>query len=75
MKNYNCKKYKKSDNPWFNDDLKKHRKLKQKLYIKYIKNKSPENLSNYKTVKREFQLNIKKYKKEYYHNLLHTCNN
>ena len=33
------------------------------VYIKYITNKSPENLSNYKTVKREFQLNIKKNKK------------
>ena len=71
---YNCKKNKKSDNPWFNDDLKKYRKLKKKLYIKYIKNKNPANLSNYKTVKREFQLNIKKYKKEYYHNLLRKWN-
>ena len=25
-------------------------------------------------MKREFQLNIKKYKKEYYHNLLYNCN-
>ena len=60
--------------PLYTHKVKKHSKLKQKLYIKYIKNKTPENLSNYKTVKREFQLNIKKYKKEYYHNLLHNCN-
>ena len=57
--------------PWISKGLKKSSKKKQRLYIKFVKSKSPEDGLNYKTYKRLFEKLIKKAKITYYSKFLH----
>ncbi|XP_065639635.1 uncharacterized protein LOC136072356 [Hydra vulgaris] len=56
--------------PWITKGLKKSSKIKQKLYIKYLKTKSHANLRIYKNYKTLFEKIRKNLKKNYYSNLI-----
>ena len=56
--------------PWFTKNIKNACKKKQKLYIKFINDKSFENLIRYKKYKNKLTSIIRKCKKNYYTNLL-----
>ena len=56
---------------WISKDLKKSSKKKQRLYIKFLKTKTPEDEFNYKTYKSLFEKLRKKAKITYYSKLLH----
>ena len=54
--------YKNLKKPWFSKGLKKSSKTKQRLYIKFLKNKSAESeekLKNYKNLFEKLKKNIK----------------
>ena len=55
---------------WFSKGLKKSSKTKQKLYIKFLKNKSAESEEKYKNYKNLFEKLKIKSKKNYYAFLL-----
>ena len=57
--------------PWISKGLKTSSKKKQRLYIKFVKSKSPEDGLNYKTYKRLFEKLTKKAKITYYSKFLH----
>ena len=57
--------------PWISKDLKKPSKTKQRLYIKFLKSKTPEYGFNYKTYKRLLEKLTKKAKITYHSKLLH----
>ncbi|XP_065662942.1 uncharacterized protein LOC136085555 [Hydra vulgaris] len=57
-------------NPWITKGLKKSSKIKQNLYIKYLKTKSHANLRIYKNYKTLFEKIRKNLKKNYYSNLI-----
>ena len=57
--------------PWISKGLKKSSKKKQRLHIKFLKTKTPEDEFNYKTYKSLFEKLRKKAKKTYYSKLLH----
>ena len=56
--------------PWFSKGLKKSSKTKQRLYIKFLKNKSAESEEKYKNYKNLFEKLKIKSKKNYYAFLL-----
>ena len=56
--------------PWFSKGLKKSSKTKQRLYIKFLKNKSAESEEKYKNYKNLFEKLKIKSKKNYYASLL-----
>ena len=56
---------------WISKGLKKSSKKKQRLYIKFLKTKTPEDEFNYKTYKSLFEKLRKKAKITYYSKLLH----
>ena len=56
--------------PWFGKGLKKSSKTKQKLYIKFLKNKSAESERKHKSCKSLFEK--LKSKKNYYGSLLNN---
>ncbi|XP_065652985.1 uncharacterized protein LOC136080294 [Hydra vulgaris] len=56
--------------PWITKGLRKSSKIKQKLYIKYLKSKSEKHKQNYKTYTNLFEKLRKSAKKNYYSNLL-----
>ena len=57
--------------PWISKSLKKSSKKKQRLYIKSLKSKTPEDEFHYKTYKSLFEKLRKKAKITYYSKLLH----
>ena len=63
-------KYKQKDlkSPWISKGIKKSSKLKQKLYIKFLKNKTPVTEEVYKTYKSLFEKIKRKAKTNYYKN-------
>ncbi|MBY0581188.1 MAG: hypothetical protein K2P53_05865, partial [Rickettsiales bacterium] len=61
--------------PWITKDLRKSSKIKQKLYIKYLKTKSEENKTLYKNYAKNFEKKRKILKKSYYSNLLEANKN
>ena len=56
--------------PWFSKGLKKSSKTKQRLCIKFLKNKSAESEEKYKNYKNLFEKLKIKSKKNYYASLL-----
>ena len=56
--------------PWITKGLIKSSKQKQRLYIKFLKSRTKENETNYKTYKNLFEILKKKSKKNYYSELL-----
>ena len=56
--------------PWFSKGLKKSSKTKQRLYIKFLKNKSAESEEKYKNYKNLFEKLKIKSKKNYYASFL-----
>ncbi|XP_065679652.1 uncharacterized protein LOC136094047 [Hydra vulgaris] len=60
--------------PWITSGIKKSSKTKQKLYIKYLKNRNEVNLSIYKQYKNLFEKIRKNSKKIYYSKLLQNTN-
>ncbi|XP_065658222.1 uncharacterized protein LOC136082726 [Hydra vulgaris] len=56
--------------PWITNTLRKSSKVKQKLYIKYLKEKTIESKTIYKKYAREFEKIRKNLKKKYYSDLL-----
>ncbi|XP_065639761.1 uncharacterized protein LOC136072559 [Hydra vulgaris] len=52
------------NSPWITKGLKKSSKIKQKLYIKYLKTKSNENQQKYKNYQHLFEKIRKKFKKK-----------
>ena len=56
--------------PWISKGLKKSSKQKQKLYIKFLKNKSIQNERIYKDYKHLFEKLTKKAKQAYYQSIL-----
>ena len=56
--------------PWFSKWLKKSSKTKQRLYIKFLKNKSAKSEEKYKNYKNLFEKFKIKSKKNYYASLL-----
>ena len=63
-------KHKNLKTPWFSKGLKKPSKIKQRLYIKFLKNKSAECEEKYKNYKNLFEKLKIKSKKNYYASLL-----
>ena len=63
-------KHKKTSNPWITNGILKSSKRKQKLYEKFLKNRTTENESIYKTYKNLFETIKRKSKKNYYSELL-----
>ena len=61
--------------PWMTKGMKKSSKQKQKLYIKYLKNKNHETASEYKNYKNLFEKLRKKGKQSYYSSLIVECKN
>ena len=59
--------------PWFSKGLKKSSKTKQRLYIKFLKNKSAESEEKYKNYKNLFEKLKIKAKKNYYDSFLNKC--
>ena len=59
--------------PWITKGLLKSSKQKQKLYIKYLKNKTFTNEEKYKTYKNLFEKIKIRSKREYYSSLLKNC--
>ena len=57
--------------PWISKGLKKSSKTKQRLYIKFLKTKTLEDESKYKSYKSLFEKLRKKAKTAYYSKLLH----
>ena len=55
-------------NPWMTEGLKKSSKRKQKLYNKFLKNRTEHNKTNYKTYKQLFERLIRRSKRLYYTN-------
>ncbi|XP_065675816.1 uncharacterized protein LOC136092023 [Hydra vulgaris] len=60
--------------PWITSGIKKSSKTKQRLYVKYLKNRNEENLSTYKQYKNLFEKIRKHSKKVYYSKLLQKTN-
>ena len=56
--------------PWISKGILKSSKKKQKLYDKYLKNRTYKNEKNYKTYKNMFETVKFKSKKNYYNNLI-----
>ncbi|XP_065667204.1 uncharacterized protein LOC136087699 [Hydra vulgaris] len=56
--------------PWITKGIKKSSKIKQKLYVKYLKNKSDKHKNNYTAYKNLFEKLRKKAKQIYYSDLL-----
>ena len=74
--NENSIKVKDLNSPWITKGLKKSSKLKQKLYIKFLKNKNSKNEQIYKSYKNLFKKIRKKSKNIYYSSLIaHHQNN
>ncbi|XP_047141104.2 uncharacterized protein MAL8P1.12 [Hydra vulgaris] len=63
------------NNPWITKGFKKSSKIKQKLYIKYLKTKSLDNEKIYKNYKHLFEKVRKNLKKNYYTRLLDKFKN
>ncbi|XP_065673886.1 uncharacterized protein LOC136090837 [Hydra vulgaris] len=63
------------NSPWIAKGLKKSSKIKQKLYIKYLKTKSSANEKIYKNYKNLFEKIRKNLKKNYYSNLINKFKN
>ena len=61
--------------PWIRKGLQKWYKQRQKLYIKFLKNKSTENEQIYKNYKHLFEKLRKKAKQTYYQSILKDCQN
>lgn len=61
-------KVKSKGNPWMTNALRKSSKRKQKLYIKFLKNRTAENELSYKSYKNLFVKLVKKAKKMFYSN-------
>ena len=62
-------------NPWITKGILKSSKIKQRLYIKFLKKKTLRNESNYKNYKRLFESTIKRSKKNYYSDKLKKHSN
>jgi hypothetical protein len=60
--------------PWITSGIKKSSKTKQRLYVKYLKNRNEENLSTYKQYKNLFEKIGKHSIKIYYSKLLQKTN-
>jgi hypothetical protein len=60
--------------PWITKEIRKSSKQKQKLYEKYLKNRSEANLSLYKQYKNLFEKIKKQQKKKYYSNQIKKFN-
>ncbi|XP_065639571.1 uncharacterized protein LOC136072316 [Hydra vulgaris] len=60
--------------PWITKGIKKSSKKKQKLYIKYLKNRSEANLNVYKQYKNLFEKIKKNSKKNFYSNKIKNSN-
>lgn len=65
----------KNRKPWLTQGLKSAIKNKNKLYIKSIKNTSPQNLSEYKTYKCKLNKLLKHAERQYYHELMQIYRN
>ena len=74
LKNYKIKQ-KDIQSPWISKGLKKSSKQKQKLYVKFLKTKSPESEIIYKDYKNLFEKLRKKSKQTYYQSLLKNYQN
>ncbi|XP_065683652.1 uncharacterized protein LOC136096398 [Hydra vulgaris] len=61
--------------PWITKGFKKSSKIKQKLYINFLKTKTPKNEKIYKDYKNLFEKIRKNLKKNYYSQLLNTFKN
>ena len=61
--------------PWISKGLKKSSKQKQKIYIKFLKNKSIQNEQICKNYKHLFEKLRKKAKQTYYQSILKDCQN
>ena len=61
--------------PWSSKGLKKSSKTKQKLYIKYLKTRTPESEARYKNYKNLFESLRKKAKRNYYSSMLDRYKN
>ena len=62
--------YRSSNNPWYNKELKKLNRIKQKKYKRFIENQSTANESDYKKAKKLYLQKIKAAKRKYYHDRL-----
>ena len=60
-------------NPWITKGITKSSKKKQKLYERFLKKCTPENVQKYKNYKNLFETIKKKAKKIYYSNKLLKC--
>ena len=60
--------------PWITKGITKSSKQKQKLYIKFLKNKSTTNNNKYKTYKQMFEKIKKVSKKQHYSKLILNIN-
>ena len=63
------------NSPWMTKGMKKSSKQKQKLYIKYLKNKTEASENNYKNYKNLFEKLRKKGKQIYYSSLINKYKN
>ena len=60
-------------NPWITESITKSSKKKQKLYERFLKNRTPQNEQKYKNYKNLLETIKKKAKKIYYSNKLLKC--
>ncbi|XP_065658046.1 uncharacterized protein LOC136082563 [Hydra vulgaris] len=65
-----CKSNKSLKSPWINKDIRKSSKIKQKLYVEYLKTKTHESKILYKKYAKQFESQKKAAKKNYYLNML-----
>ena len=59
--------------PWMSHEILSMIKEKHKFFKKYLKNKTPENLSLYKEKRNKIKREVEKAKKQYYHTYFNNC--
>ena len=69
------RKIKKQKKPWMNYRILDMIKTKHQLFKKYLKNKTAENLNNFKTKRNKIKREIEKAKKQHYYTLFKNCKN
>ena len=60
----------KSRKPWLTTELKRQLNMKNKLYKKFLRNPSPQNMSKYKEQRNKTKFLIRKAEREHYHHLI-----
>ena len=69
------RKMKRQKKPWMNYQILDMIKTKHKLFKKYLKNKTSENLDAYKAKRNKIKREIEKAKKQHYYTLFKNCKN